>query len=428
MARAMAAKRGETRAMSPGSVLRWNDLHTAISGAGLKYAHPADLPSTAREDNTFDWYAQDLEITPQVVAQGRAVSTAMRALQDKGFGALADYIAKKVPVIALPTTRGNEGIQMATLPTPKGMYLLIPTSVTQGYNNPDMPLHSYSPLSTAEAHDHFVKTGDVKGAGEVEATGAALHEMGHVLDLQTGEAMSRRLVQAMIKTLGDDWQRKGPAWIRKNISGYAQASPSEMTAEAFEKIVLGEPLPPELDGWVEGVKRAATYGTGTFKGALGDLSHRLGYFEGATNTAPTEIAKLYARVHAPDGGFTYQPKLHSEPDHGFAVSPYPERSFAKPAKDFTAADLKAYVLKNKAMFDDPHNYVGGWNDPESGKVFLDISVVNEDQKAAEALARKSDQIAIFNLKTFTTITVNRGATSGGVVDGGKDTDGQVAAS
>lgn len=134
-----------------------------------------------------------------------------------------------------------------------------------------------------------------------------------------------------------------------------------------------------------------------------------------------EIKSLYERVSKPDGGFTYQPTTDDEPKEGFAVSPYPERSFAKPAAEFSSNDLVDYIVKNRDLFADPEHYLGGWNDPESGKVFLDISVVKHDQAEAEKLAREKDQIAIFDLGSFNTITVNREATSGGQVnkpDGG----------
>lgn len=126
------------------------------------------------------------------------------------------------------------------------------------------------------------------------------------------------------------------------------------------------------------------------------------------------LHEIYREVSKPDGGFTYQPVTEHSPTKGFAVSPYPERSFAKPVKDFTFSDLVDYAIKNRDAFANRDHYLGGWHDPASGKVFLDVSVVKTNRKEAHALALAKDQIAYFDLETFESVTVNEKATSGGV--------------
>ena len=130
----------------------------------------------------------------------------------------------------------------------------------------------------------------------------------------------------------------------------------------------------------------------------------------------TDIRPFYDRLAKKGGGFTYQPRIDSEPKTGFAVSIYPKDSFSKPAADFTANDLVDYLVAHKDMLSNPQVHVGGWNDPDSGRIFLDLSVVVPDQAAAEKLAQDHDQIAVFNLGSGETITVNKDATSGGQVN------------
>jgi len=130
---------------------------------------------------------------------------------------------------------------------------------------------------------------------------------------------------------------------------------------------------------------------------------------------PSALQAMYDRVSQPDGGFTYQPTTGSEPKEGFALSIYPERSFAKAAKDFTFDDLVKYAVENKDVFTKKDHYLGAWHDPASGQVFLDVSMVTKDAKVAEALCQKHDQIAYFDLGQMKSVTVNANAKSGGVV-------------
>jgi adenylylsulfate kinase-like enzyme len=140
----------------------------------------------------------------------------------------------------------------------------------------------------------------------------------------------------------------------------------------------------------------------------------------------SKLKDLYSRISKPDGGFTYQPVSDSEPSSGFALSIYPSRSFAKDVKELSFDDLVSYAIRNRDLFEKSDHFLGAWHDPETGKVFLDISVVTNDVDKAEQLARQHDQIAYFDLGTGKSVTVNREATSGGVAKGdhhgGKETE------
>jgi len=128
-----------------------------------------------------------------------------------------------------------------------------------------------------------------------------------------------------------------------------------------------------------------------------------------------DIRELFERVAAPDGGFTYQPVSDKSPKGGYVVSPYPNASKAFDLSDFRPGDLMGYYAKHRDTFRNPGHFLGAWHDKESGKVFLDISVVKKTRGEASRVALAKDQIAYFDLAAMKSVTVNAGATSGGVV-------------
>lgn len=136
--------------------------------------------------------------------------------------------------------------------------------------------------------------------------------------------------------------------------------------------------------------------------------------EGHGVTHAKHFRSMLDRVSKPDGGFTYQPLTDDEPDKGFALSIHPERSFAMDADKVTYKALEEYVLKNFDLLTNKDNFMGAWHDPASGKVFLDVSRVTDDEEEAHNLALEYDQIAYFDLARMSSVTVNPDATSGGV--------------
>lgn len=133
-----------------------------------------------------------------------------------------------------------------------------------------------------------------------------------------------------------------------------------------------------------------------------------------TPSASDKLHEMFDRITKPDGGFTYQPVTKEEPKDGFALSIYPDRSFAKPATALKYGDLTRFVKRNADKLKDYDHYVGAWHDPQSDQVFLDVSMVTHDPKQAATLAKQHDQIAYFDLAKMESVDVNRAATSGGV--------------
>lgn len=141
-----------------------------------------------------------------------------------------------------------------------------------------------------------------------------------------------------------------------------------------------------------------------------------GFQPGNTCAAGDGLQSMVERIRSPDGGFTYQPLSEHEPSVGYALSIHPERSFAKDADELEFEDVLDYVVKNEDLLSQKGSYLGAWHDPESGKVFLDISRVTDDEDEARDLALVHDQIAYFDLGKGMSVTVNPEATSGGVTN------------
>ena len=142
---------------------------------------------------------------------------------------------------------------------------------------------------------------------------------------------------------------------------------------------------------------------------------KMNYATGGGQISDAHISELFDRITQPDGGFTYQPFSDQEPTEGFAVSIFPERSFATDVASLKFSDLVGYVVRNRDLLKHGENYLGAWHDPDTHKVFLDISQVTSSRHIATRLALAHDQVAYFDLKTKKSFTVNRGAHSGGVI-------------
>lgn len=158
--------------------------------------------------------------------------------------------------------------------------------------------------------------------------------------------------------------------------------------------------------------------TGGFRGhGAGAKAKGPLYYHGGLLVPPVgseaETTKILTRLRDPDGGFTYDPRTDAEPTEGFALSVHPERSkvFAS-ASEVTKQALAEYTIKNWDLLSQSGNHIGGWNDPQTGKVYLDVATVKPTAAEAEALALNHDQIAYFDLKAGKSIDVNRAAKSG----------------
>lgn len=132
------------------------------------------------------------------------------------------------------------------------------------------------------------------------------------------------------------------------------------------------------------------------------------------------LDNLLKGIHSPDSGATLAIKddyTAVVPTTGFCASPYPEHSKVfESSKDVDIGAILDYLSsieeKDASIFSDDETYLGLWNDPKTGKVYLDISKRYHTAEEARIACEKNDQIAYFDLQTFQSVDVDRNATSG----------------
>ena len=138
-----------------------------------------------------------------------------------------------------------------------------------------------------------------------------------------------------------------------------------------------------------------------------------------SNLADNNMGEIFTRVKSPDGGGTITKDGRQSPISGFCYSPYPEISQCYNSAEEFAPDQKTlqnnlikFYNKNKSYFKDSNSFIGFWNDPETGKVYLDVSKVTDDAANARSECKQHDQIAFFDLQSYESVTVDQNAKSG----------------
>ncbi len=79
----------------------------------------------------------------------------------------------------------------------------------------------------------------------------------------------------------------------------------------------------------------------------------------------------------------------------YIASIYPDRSLVldhAPSQD----DVAGFIRQNQEILSNPENSVGTWEDKDSGKTYLDVSVATPDKKFAEFLGKKFNQISVWD--------------------------------
>lgn len=136
--------------------------------------------------------------------------------------------------------------------------------------------------------------------------------------------------------------------------------------------------------------------------------------------AKDTIVNVISDIGEPDSGATFA--LNNDgykvnvPQVGFCASPYPE--YSKVYNDISELNMSSILdymseIEEKTnVLNEKDTFLGLWNDPSSGKIYLDISKRYETAKEARISCENHDQIAYFDLQTFESVDVDRNATSG----------------
>lgn len=114
---------------------------------------------------------------------------------------------------------------------------------------------------------------------------------------------------------------------------------------------------------------------------------------------------LADRLAIPGGGFTVDLSTGFDARHGFAVGTYVHRSWESTATEVSADTVRTYAALNADLLEHAGNVLGGWHDPATGRVWLDVSRVTADLAEALQWALANNQISIFNLDRGETVDV-----------------------
>lgn len=136
-----------------------------------------------------------------------------------------------------------------------------------------------------------------------------------------------------------------------------------------------------------------------FYGHKGRPGHRGGSAPGPRTQMSTG---LLDRIDH-DGGFTVS-SVGLSPKSGYALSISPDNERILDMKTLTTGKMNRILRQYEPILKkEPRAHVGGWRDPVSGKVFFDVSIVTKNKSEAMALAKKHNQLAIYDLKHGKTI-------------------------
>lgn len=122
----------------------------------------------------------------------------------------------------------------------------------------------------------------------------------------------------------------------------------------------------------------------------------------------TTPSGIMGALQQSDGGFTYHVITGTTPTSGFALSLHKDREQVFDAKDVTLVTLAQYAKANQDLLSQSENYLGGWHNPQDGKIYLDVSTVVQHASEAERLGREAHQLAYFDLAHGQSVSVEQG--------------------
>jgi hypothetical protein len=117
---------------------------------------------------------------------------------------------------------------------------------------------------------------------------------------------------------------------------------------------------------------------------------------------PVEISNrkaddLSRRTKEPNGGFTVDPHAGKDLKEGYLVAIYPDRS--RQVRSLNREEIREYVRENEDLLIQSGHTVSAWHDPDTGYVWLDVSMVTSDKRDAIQLAKEFDRHSVFDLGT-----------------------------
>lgn len=140
------------------------------------------------------------------------------------------------------------------------------------------------------------------------------------------------------------------------------------------------------------------------------------------NSEVTNLKDILKDIRKPDGGATISISMTNNqkaivPTSGFCASPYPQYSKVfNTSKEVNHTSILKFIdeidNEGRDILSQEDTYIGLWNDPDTGKVYLDISKRYNEAEEARIACEQNDQIAYFDLQMLESVDVDRKAKSG----------------
>jgi hypothetical protein len=120
-----------------------------------------------------------------------------------------------------------------------------------------------------------------------------------------------------------------------------------------------------------------------------------------------DLSAMVSALSVPDGGFSVDPRSGSYVRTGYAVAAHPQHSRILDGH-LSGAQIHDFIVVAKHALAVPGRILGGWRDPETDRIHLDISIVTAQREHAMAIARATQQLAIFDLGRMKSCRVSAG--------------------
>lgn len=98
-----------------------------------------------------------------------------------------------------------------------------------------------------------------------------------------------------------------------------------------------------------------------------------------------------------NGGITVDVWTAGQPGTGVVVAPFKETETKIPLNEFKPDDVRSFLRKFRPLLEVPGMHLGGWISDDT--VYLDVSIVTEDEVTATLLAKDGNQLAAYNIAT-----------------------------
>jgi len=137
------------------------------------------------------------------------------------------------------------------------------------------------------------------------------------------------------------------------------------------------------------------------------------------NPVPELIKKEQAaieitKIHNVTGGATFSLRHGNMANKPYrSVSIFPDITHTIPGKEIDAKTIKNFVSRYEGLAKEINIAIGTWYNEGDGRTYLDFSVLIEDLGTAKNLAKKYNQIGIFNLENMEYIETGG---SGGIIN------------